>query len=202
MAEFFEDRSLKKRMSRRNWRESRVGRQCRIAMLILALVAPLCAMGARSLIISSLKPWEYDELGLLGITLAVGSVPLTVAVCVWCIGYQKANPLTYCRVGQQAVLEWSWLTYCYRTNGDEYHGTGGWHHVVARLDTDDAQIGWDEGERVMALRGDVRWKYVPGTSLGPTPSFESMDPIDMVLIADCLAPSLYDALHGLTGPSA
>lgn len=75
-------------------------------------------------------------------------------------------------------------------------------YVVTRLDADDAQIGWDEGERVMALRGDVRWKYVPGTSLGPTPSFESMDPIDMVLIADCLAPSLYDALHSLTSLSA
>ena len=196
MTEFYEDRDLKKRMSRRNWRESKLGRRCRIAMLLLVLAAPLCAMVTRGLIVSNLKPWEYDELGLLGIVLVVGSVPLTLAVCVWIIGYQRANPLTYSRIGQQAVLEWPWLTYCYRLNGDRYHGSGGWHHVVARLDADGSQVGWDERERVMALRGDVRWRYVPGINLGPTPDFESMEQIGEVLIADCLTPSLHDALHG------
>ena len=199
MTEFYEDRDLKNQMSRRAWREGRLGRRCRLAMLLLVLAAPLCAVAARSLIFSSLKPWEYDELGLLGVTLAVGSVPLTLALCVWIIGYQKANPLTHCRVGQQAVLEWPWLTYRYRSIGDRYHGTGGWHHVVAKLDADGLQIGWDEAERVMALRGDVRWRYVPGANLGPTPDFELMERVDEVLIADCLAPSLYGALHGLTG---
>lgn len=198
MTEFHEDKDLKRQMSRRNWREGKLGRRCRLAMLLLVLAAPLCAVLVRSLIVSNLKPWEYDELGLLGVTLAVGSVPLTLALCLWIIGYQKANPLTFCRVGQQAVLEWPWFTYRYRTNGDKYHGTGGWHHVVARLDADGSQIGWDEKERVMALCGDVRWRYVPGIDLGPTPDFESMERISEVLIADCLTPSLYGALHGPT----
>lgn len=195
MTEFHEDRDLKRRMSRRAWREGKVGRRCRVAMLLLALAAPLCALAAHRLMVSSLRPWEYDEAGLLGITLVAGSVPLTVAACVWRVGYQMANPLTYCRVGQQATLDWPWLTYRYRTYGDTYHGTGGWHHVVARLDAEGAQVGWDGEERVVALRGDVRYSYVTGAKLGPTPAFDAMDPLDMVLIADCLAPSLHEALR-------
>lgn len=195
MTEFHEDRDLKRRMSRRAWREGKVGRRCRVAMLLLALAAPLCALAAHRLMVSSLRPWEYDEAGLLGITLVAGSVPLTVAACVWRVGYQMANPLTYCRVGQQATLDWPWLMYRYRTYGDTYHGTGGWHHVVARLDGEDAQVGWDEGERVVALRGDVRWSYVTGADPGPMPAFDSMEPLEMVLIADCMAPSLHDALR-------
>lgn len=195
MIVFREDRGLKRRMSRRAWREGKVGRRCRVAMLLLVLAAPPCALVVRGLMVSSLRPWEYDEAGLLGMTLVAGSVPLTVAVCVWRVGYQMANPLTYCRVGQRAMLEWPWFAYRYRTYGDTYHGTGGWHHVVARLDAEGAQVGWDEGERVVALRGDVRWAYVAGAEPGPTPAFVSMEPLEMVLIADCLIHSLHDALQ-------
>lgn len=198
MTEFFEDRDLKKQMSRNNWRKSKLGHRCRIATLLLVLAAPLCALAVRSLMVSTLRPWEYDEAGLLGISLSAGCVTPIIAIAVWGIGYQRVNSLTYSRVGQQAALEWPWLTYCYRTKGDEYHGTGGWHHVVAKLDAEGSQVGWDESEHVMALRGDVRWRYVPGTSLGPTPDFESMEPLSMILIADCLTPSLYGALHSLT----
>ena len=48
---------------------------------------------------------------------------------------------------------------------------------------------------MVALRGDARWAYVAGAELGPTPDFDSMEPLEMVLIADCMAPSLHEALR-------
>ena len=72
MTEFYEDRDLKKRMSRRNWRESKLGRRCRIAMLLLVLAAPLCAMVTRGLIVSNLKPAKLAGIMSEGMLLAAG----------------------------------------------------------------------------------------------------------------------------------
>ena len=105
MTEFHEDRGLKRRMSRRAWREGKVGRRCRIAMLLLAFAAPLCALAAHDLMVSSLRPWEYDASGLLGITLVAGSVPLTVAVCLWRIGYQMASGRCWTGPGSRTATE-------------------------------------------------------------------------------------------------
>lgn len=190
-----ENKQLKKELASRAWKRSSVGRGGFVAMLVLFALSPFAAFAMNSFLTSTLKPWEYDSLGMLGVSLIAAVALIVTGIAVRIETWKQCNMDIGMREAQEIRIEGYWLTYTYRYVGDRYHFAGGTVVAIVDLSRGASSMGIDQEAGMLAFRGNVRASYVAVLGGGGVPtSSDQMQLVEELHIPNCFIPDLYQVL--------